>query len=306
MVFAGQDATSGIATCTTVNYSGPDGSDLSVNGSCTDKAGNTTQATSSAFNYDATAPTGVTVAADRVPDHNGWYNRAFVASWSGQDATSGIDTCTTTNYSTPDTDSGSLSGTCTDKAGNPSAAVAFTFKYDATAPTLSPSVSPNPVVLNGTATAAPNAQDNLSGIASQSCDPVNTSLIGQHEVTCRAEDNAGNLSSATTDYTVRYNLCVLYDQTKAHKSGSTVPIKLQLCDASGVNYSAAGTVVTASGLTKTDSTASSSVEDSGNANPEYNFRYDATLGGVAGRVHLQPEHQGPDHGHLAGLLQGGR
>jgi hypothetical protein len=80
-------------------------------------------------------------------------------------------------------------------------------------------------------------------------------------------------------YQVTYNLCVLYDQAKSYKSGSVVPIKLQLCDAGPTNVSASSIVVHAIGLTKKDSSASSVVEDAGNANPDNDFRYDATLGG---------------------------
>ena len=52
------------------------------------------------------------------------------------DAISGIDSCTTTPYSGPDNGSASLSGTCTDLAGNSSSSVAFNFKYDATPPII--------------------------------------------------------------------------------------------------------------------------------------------------------------------------
>ena len=79
---------------------------------------------------DITPPV-TTVAADREPDSNGWYNHPFTASWST--AESGA-TCTTTTYSGPGTAAGSLNGTCTDAVGNESDPVGFSFKYDATAP----------------------------------------------------------------------------------------------------------------------------------------------------------------------------
>jgi hypothetical protein len=81
--------------------------------------------------------------------------------------------------------------------------------------------------------------------------------------------------------TPSYNVCsVLYDQTKSHKLGSTVPIKIQVCDGSGVNISSPGLPVTATGLAKLDPTASATVDDSGSANsPDNNFRYDVTLAG---------------------------
>jgi hypothetical protein len=43
-----------------------------------------------------------------------------------------------------------------------------------------------------------------------------------------------------------YSLCLLYDPTKSHKLGSTVPLKIQLCDENGnittpLSAAAAGT-----------------------------------------------------------------
>jgi len=64
----------------------------------------------------------------------------------------------------------STTQTVTDAAGNTSApSNVVTVKIDKTKPTLSPLVSPNPVLLNGTATVTSAAADALSGLASQSC-----------------------------------------------------------------------------------------------------------------------------------------
>ena len=53
--WSGSDATSGIASCTSVTYGGPDGAGAVVGGGCTDNAGNA--ATSPLpLNYDGTAP----------------------------------------------------------------------------------------------------------------------------------------------------------------------------------------------------------------------------------------------------------
>lgn len=81
-----------------------------------------------------------------------------------------------------------------------------------------------------------------------------------------------------------YNICPLYDQTKAAKSGSTIPIKIQLCNASGVNLSAPNLVVTATSVTLVSTSTSEILQDSGNANPDYNFRYGSTLGGTGGYI----------------------
>jgi hypothetical protein len=71
----------------------------------------------------------------------------------------------------------------------------------------------------------------------------------------------------------------LFDTTKARKSGSTIPIKLQLLDCSGVNISSASTVVSAFDLRPFGGTTSAPVVDSGEANPDYNFRYDQASSG---------------------------
>jgi hypothetical protein len=53
--FAGSDATSGVAWCSSDSYSGPDNGGASVAGVCTDNAGNVGHATYG-FSYDATPP----------------------------------------------------------------------------------------------------------------------------------------------------------------------------------------------------------------------------------------------------------
>ena len=44
-----------------------------------------------------------------------------------------------------------------------------------------------------------------------------------------ATDNVGNASQQFVSYIVGYGISVLFDQAKAAKSGSVIPIKLQLC-----------------------------------------------------------------------------
>lgn len=76
-----------------------------------------------------------------------------------------------------------------------------------------------------------------------------------------------------------YGVCFLYDTTKAVKSGATKPIKLQICDAMGNNLSSPSLVLHAVNVVKVDNSASTAVEDAGQANPDWDFRYDANLGG---------------------------
>jgi hypothetical protein len=74
----------------------------------------------------------------------------------------------------------------------------------------------------------------------------------------------------------------LFDQSKAYKSGSTIPIKLQILNASNGNTSSSSTALVARDLRRLSSNTTAPVVDSGNANPDYTFRYDATLGGTGG------------------------
>jgi hypothetical protein len=86
---------------------------------------------------DQTAPVVTTMSALRPPDHDGWWNQPVGFAFAGTDATSGIATCDTINYSGPDSAAAQVTGTCTDVAGNV-ASGSFPIKYDATPPSVSP------------------------------------------------------------------------------------------------------------------------------------------------------------------------
>src|SRR5262249_47050975 len=53
---SGTDALSGIASCTSATYSGPDSGSATVNATCTDVAGNVSAPKAATFEYDATPP----------------------------------------------------------------------------------------------------------------------------------------------------------------------------------------------------------------------------------------------------------
>ena len=94
----------------------------------------TYQTTGKKVRRDATPPT-IDVGPSRGPDHNGWYNSGLSVNFSGGDNLSGLVGCTPAlQYAGPDSGVASVTGSCTDHAGNVRSA-AFTFQYDATAPT---------------------------------------------------------------------------------------------------------------------------------------------------------------------------
>jgi hypothetical protein len=168
---------------------------------CTATSGGGTSSQSVIIMRDATNPN-VTATADRNADHNGWYNHALTVSFSGTDATSGIASCAPeANYSGPDTNNGSLSGSCTDQAGN-SASATFNFKYDATAPTISgtPSPAANGFGWNKTDVLVDyTCSDDTSGMDTCGPDATLSSEGANQSSTGTATDNAGNTASTTVN-----------------------------------------------------------------------------------------------------------
>jgi hypothetical protein len=129
-----------------------------------------------------------------------------------------------------------------------------------------------------------SCNDLLSGIST--CEgtvangaQIDTSSTGVKSFGVSAEDAAGNSSQSSFNYAVVYGIGALYDPTKAVKAGGTVPIRIQLLDANGLNHSSPSITVTAISVVQVSSQASSSVDSSGSSNPDLNFRFDAALNG---------------------------
>jgi hypothetical protein len=135
LALSASDPASGVASCTQAGYGGPDTAAVSIGGTCVDRAGNQSGPASVTVKYDATPPE-ISASLERGPDAGGWFNHAVALATSGTDALSGLASCTSPTYAGPDRAAASLTGTCTDKAGN---AVSRTvdLRYDSTAPRLS-------------------------------------------------------------------------------------------------------------------------------------------------------------------------
>ena len=102
ITFQGTDATSGVDSCTQVTYTGPDDPSLAVSGLCRDRAGNESAPIQFTFKYDETPPQ-ASATPSRGADVNGWYNHALAVTFSGTDATSGLDFCDPSrSYAGPD------------------------------------------------------------------------------------------------------------------------------------------------------------------------------------------------------------
>jgi hypothetical protein len=131
--FRGDDATSGIAGCTSTTYGGPDSRAASVVGTCTDKAGNPSAPFPYGLKYDATPPAVTGATSERPANPGGWFNRPVRFDIQALDETSGIADCPSVVYGGPDSATASFSAGCSDWAGNSSSRV-FGLKYDATPP----------------------------------------------------------------------------------------------------------------------------------------------------------------------------
>jgi hypothetical protein len=85
---------------------------------------------------DQTPPVVAGGAPDRPPDAAGWYTSPVGVRFGGSDATSGLASCTDTTYSGPDSAAATVSGTCTDVAGNTAAPFTLPLQFDATPPAV--------------------------------------------------------------------------------------------------------------------------------------------------------------------------
>ena len=86
-------------------------------------------------------------------------------------------------------------------------------------------------------------------------------------------DNNFNAVAGSGSLTVSYGVTLLYDPTRAGQGGSTIPLRIQLSNAAGMNVSSAAVTVTGLRLVLTSTNATTALNDSSGANPDNNFRY---------------------------------
>ena len=102
---------------------------------------------------------------------------------------------------------------------------------------------------------------------------IDTASVGSKTFAVEARDAVGNTARRSVAYAVAFRVCLLFDPTRPKNAGSTIPVKLQLCDARGANVSSASLPVTAMNVDAVPAVAS------GNANPANAFRFDSKLAG---------------------------
>ncbi len=244
--------------------------------SATSEGGTTSQSVT--VKRDATPPN-ISFSSRTPANASGWNNTNVEVQWSCSDALSGAVAASVNQTVSTEGLNQNATGICQDNAGNTASDTQTGMNIDKTAPVLNPTVSPNPVLLGGNATASANATDILSGIASQSCAAVDTSSVGDQTVSCTATDIAGNTANSDASYRVIYNFAGFFQPVdnlptlNITKAGSAIPVKFSLSGYQGLNIFAPGFPV--SGIIPCDgSTTATNIEETVNAGGS-SLSYDA-------------------------------
>jgi hypothetical protein len=191
------DALSGIAGVEIVALRN-EGAGQSATCQAVDKADNTGMATASNINIDKTSPQ-ITVSRT-PPNANGWNNTNVTVTFGCTDSLSGVASSSAPTTLSNESANQSVTGTCTDKAGNTATQVVSNINIDKTVPTITgaPTTSPNAngwynsnVVVHFTATDAVSGIDTVTPDQTLSTDGANQSVNGT------TKDKAGNAASTT-------------------------------------------------------------------------------------------------------------
>jgi hypothetical protein len=145
----GSDSISGSVTCSADQFQTVETAGTAFNGSCTNGAGLTTNATELAVKLDKTAPTGVASAVIAgTAGTNGWYTSDVTVQTTGADALSGV-TCSANVIVNVETMGQVVNGSCTNGAGLTANAAPLTVKLDKTGPSATLAATAGTPGLNG-------------------------------------------------------------------------------------------------------------------------------------------------------------
>ena len=145
----GDDSISGPVTCTAIQSFTADTGGTTVNGSCTNAAGLTTNGAPLSIKLDKTGPTAVLAVTAGTAGSNGWYTSDVTIQTTGTDSLGGPVTCTPDQFQTAETTAAVFNGSCTNAAGLKTDATPLTVKLDKTPPTATLEVTAGTAGLNG-------------------------------------------------------------------------------------------------------------------------------------------------------------
>lgn len=113
---------------------------------------------------------------------------------------------------------------------------------------------------------------------------TSTLAVNSHSITAVYSGDASfNGSTGSMAQGVQYGICAQYDQTRSVQGGATFPIKIEVCDANGNNLSSPAIILHATAIIAASGVAGP-VQDSGNANPDNDFRNVGGAGQGAGYI----------------------
>lgn len=206
--FTCQDALSGIASCPAPQVVTAEGAGLRATGEVIDLAGNHAVA-GVTVNIDRTPPV-LTAVASPAANARGWNKSDVTVSFQASDALSGLDEVSPPEVVTGEGAGLTAFGSATDRAGNQATAT-FTAHIDRTPPTIA-ITSPEPglvrrvprVSVSGTATDETGLfAVQVDGVDAGDASPWQAEVAldaeGPHSVVARAEDMAGNTTTAAVD-----------------------------------------------------------------------------------------------------------
>lgn len=202
-----EDDLSGVEQTTVRRTVSSEGAGQSATGVCRDRAGNEASDTRTKINIDGTDPVMRILSRTPAPNADGWNNGDVTLEWSCDDDLSGPAEPSVSRKVTGEGDGMSVTGTCSDVAGNGVSAKEGGIRIDRTQPLISAAATTadGKPYTAGTwtsqdVTVAFSCKDRLSGVASVS-PPKTLSANGNDqqraEGTC--EDRAGN--GATVSFT---------------------------------------------------------------------------------------------------------
>jgi hypothetical protein len=199
VAFICDDNLSGVASCGPDQTLSSDGAGQSAIGAAVDNAGNSETATVSGINIDKTPPE-ITFVSRTPANGHGWNNGNVTVEWSCSDSISNVVAASISETVSDEGADQSVTGTCTDRAGNTATDTVSGINIDKTAPTISGSASP---VANGAGwnnsnvTVSFTCADDRSGIVSCGPDQTLSSEGAGQSAAGTAVDKAGNSSNAT-------------------------------------------------------------------------------------------------------------
>lgn len=156
-----------------------------------------------------------------------WTNQDVTVHFSCTDDASGVASLTP-DRTLGEGDGQSVTGTCTDAAGNSASATFSGVRVDRTAPEVTWSGNAGSYTVDQQVAIGCTAADALSGVASSTCADVTGAAysfgLGTHTYSASATDNAGNRADAATSFTVTVDhesLCTLTTRFSSSKGVAT-------------------------------------------------------------------------------------